>query len=214
MTGTFLSAWILFPLLLLAVCTGTGLLIRRASGSVISGVLILPVGFALTVALSALGTSITWLAPATGYLIVAIAIAGIVVELLLGQAHWLLGPRRLARAGAYPTLAALLAFAAIAAPVVLTGTATWTGFDRITDTAGQMSFAAHLAEAGRSVPIGNSSFNITIQGLAGNGYPGGAQATLGVMAHVIDTDIPGATRPIKPGRRRWVHWPCSRCCGE
>jgi hypothetical protein len=190
MTGTFLSAWVLFPLLLLVVCTGTGLLVRRASACAISTVLVLPVGFALTVALSALGTSITWLAPATGYLIVAVALVGIVVEFLLGDARWRLERLRLPMPAVFPTFAALLAFAAIAAPVVLTGTATWTGFDRITDTAGQMAFAAHLAEAGRSVPIGNSSFNITIQGLTGNGYPGGAQATLGVMAHVINTDVP------------------------
>jgi hypothetical protein len=84
-----------------------------------------------------------------------------------------------------------VAFAAIAAPVVFTGTTSWTGFDRITDTAGQMMFAEHLATAGRSVPaLGDSSYNITIQGLAGNGYPGGGQATLGVMAHVVDTDVP------------------------
>ena len=90
----------------------------------------------------------------------------------------------------YPAIAAFVAFAVIAAPVVLTGTPSWTGFERITDTAGQMAFAQHLAESGRSVPVGNSSFNITIQGLTGNGYPGGGQATLGVMARVIRTDVP------------------------
>ncbi|HEV7528621.1 MAG TPA: hypothetical protein VGO29_06970 [Solirubrobacteraceae bacterium] len=187
MTGLFLSAWVLFPLALLGVCTGAGLLVRRLSGGAVSGVLVLPVGFSLLVTLSTLGTSITWLAPATAALVVAIAVVGIVTECLIQRPR----PRvKLARGIPYPAIAAFVAFAAIAAPVVLTGTPSWTGFDRITDTAGQMGFAQHLAEAGRSVPAGNSSFNITMQGLAGNGYPGGGQATLGVMAHVVGTDVP------------------------
>ena len=80
MTGLFLSAWVLFPLLLLGVCTGAGLLVRRLSGNAVSGVLVLPVGFALLVALSTLGTSIRWLAPATGALVVAVAVVGILLE--------------------------------------------------------------------------------------------------------------------------------------
>jgi hypothetical protein len=191
MTGLFLSAWVLFPLSLLGVCTGAGLLVRRLSDQAISGVLVLPVGFALTVSLCTLGTSITWLAPTTGVIVVVVALVGIATECVIDRPRPHDALRRLARGAPYPAIAAFVAFAAIAAPVVLTGTASWTGFDRITDTAGQMMFAEHLATAGRSVPaLGDSSYNITIQGLAGNGYPGGGQATLGVMAHVVDTDVP------------------------
>ncbi len=186
MTGLFLSAWLLFPLLLLAVCCGSGLLVRRVSGGAVSGVLLLPVGFALTVAICTLGTSVTWLAPSAGTLAVVVAVAGFVLE----RSSLRVRGRRVSGAVLYPAIAAFVAFAVIAAPVVLTGTPTWTGFGRIVDTAFQMAFAAHLAEAGRSVPIGNSSFNETILGLTGNGYPGGAQATLGAMASVIRTEVP------------------------
>jgi hypothetical protein len=185
MTGLFLSAWLLFPLLLIGVCGGSGLLVRRLSGGAVSGVLLFPVGFALTVAVCTLGTSITSVAPSAGALAIGVAVLGLVLEL----------PRlrfdrpRVSGAVLYPTLAAFVAFAAIAAPVVLTGTPTWTGFGRIVDTAFQMAFSQHLAEAGRSVPAGNSSFNQTILGLTGNGYPGGAQATLGVLAGVVRTDV-------------------------
>ncbi len=190
MTGLFLSAWVLFPLALLGVCTGAGLLVRRLSGGAISGVLILPVGFSLIVTLSTLGTSITWLAPGAGALVVAVAVLGIATECLIERPRPRSVVRKLMHGAPYPAIAAFVAFAVIAAPVVLTGTASWTGFQRITDTAGQMAFAQHLAEAGRSVPTGDSSFDITIQGLTGNGYPGGGQATLGVIAHVVDTDVP------------------------
>jgi hypothetical protein len=190
MTGLFLSAWVLFPLALLGVCTGAGLLVRRLSGGAISGVLVLPVGFALLVALSTLGTSIRWLAPATGGLAVAVAVAGFLTEFLIERRRAPGVVRTLMRDIPYPALAAFAAFAVVAAPVVLTGTPSWTGFDRITDTAGQMAFAQHLAEAGRSVPAGDSAFDITIRGLTGNGYPGGGQATLGVMARLVNTDVP------------------------
>jgi len=185
MTGLFLSAWLLFPLLLLGVCGGSGLLVRRLSGGALSGVLVLPVGFALAVSVCTLGTSITWLAPSAGALAVVVAAAGFLLE----RRSLRFAGRRVSGAVVYPAVASFVAFAAVAAPVVLTGTTSWTGFGRITDTAGQMAFAQHLAEAGRQVPIGNSSFNDTILGLTGNGYPGGAQATLGAMAGVIRTDV-------------------------
>jgi hypothetical protein len=184
MTGLFLSAWLLFPLLLLGACAGAGLLVRHVSGGAVSGVLVLPVGFALTVAVCTLGTSITWLAPWAGAIAVAVAVVGV----LLAHPSLRIAGRRVSGAVLYPAIAAFVAFAVIAAPVVLTGTATWTGFGRLVDIAFQMAFAQHLGEAGRSVPIGNSSFNETILGLTGNGYPGGGQATLGAMATVIRTE--------------------------
>jgi hypothetical protein len=187
MTGLLLSAWLLFPLLLLGASAGCGLLVRAISSGALSGVLLLPVGFALTIALCTLGTSVTWLAPYAGALTVAVAILGFTLERRSLQVRL---PRRISGAVLFPALAAFAAFAAIGAPVVLTGTPTWTGYTRIVDIAFQMAFSQHLAEAGRSVPVGNSSFNQTIGGLTGNGYPGGAQATLGAMAGVIRTGVP------------------------
>jgi hypothetical protein len=184
MTGLFLSAWLLFPLLLAAASVGCGLLVRRLSGGALSGVLLMPVGFALVVSLCTLGTSNTWFAPATGIAVLVIAALGFAVE-----RPALPTTRRISASLLFPAVAALTGFAVVAAPVVLTWTPTWTGFGRIVDTAFQMAFSQHLAEAGRSVPIGNSSFNETILGLTGNGYPGGSQATLGAMARVLSTDV-------------------------
>ena len=184
MTGLFLSAWLLFPALLLVASAGCGLLVRRLSSGAVSGVLLLPVGFALVVSLCTLGTSNTWFAPATGAAVVIVALIGFALE-----RPSLRFARRVSGSLLFPAAAAFAGFAVVAAPVVLTGTPTWTGFGRIVDTAFQMAFSQHLAEAGRSVPTGNSSFNQTILGLTGNGYPGGAQATLGAMAGVIRTDV-------------------------
>jgi hypothetical protein len=156
------------------------------SGGAVSGVLLLPVGFGLMVSLCASGTSVTGLAPYTGAIVVSLAAVGVLLELprLRGRTF------ALPRAAIYPVLAAFAAFAVIAAPVVLTGAPTWTGFGRIVDTGFQMAFAQHLAEAGRSVPTHIlSSFDETIEGLAANGYPGGGQATLGAMSWVIQVGV-------------------------
>lgn len=185
MTGSFLSAWVLFPLLLLGACAGAGLLVRYASAGAVSGVLLLPVGFALTIAVCALGTSTSWSAPATGALVLVVAVMGLALELPRLQI-----PRpKLSRAVVYPAIAAFVGFAVIAAPVVLTGTTSWTGYERIVDIGFQMAFSQHLAEAGRQVPIIDSAFTETIAALTSNGYPGGSQATLGVLARLIRTDL-------------------------
>ena len=183
MTGLFLSAWLLFPLMLAVASAGCGLLVRRLSAGAVSGVLLLPVGFALVVSLSTLGTSNTWFAPATGIVVIVVAVVGFVLE----RPAVSLG--RMSGSLLFPAAAALAGFAVFAAPVVLSWTPTWTGYGRIVDTAFQMAFSQHLAEAGRSVPIGDSSFNETILGLTGNGYPGGGQATLGAMAKVLGANV-------------------------
>src|SRR3978361_111239 len=110
MTGLFLSAWVLFPLALLGVCPGAGLLGRRLSGGAVSGVLVLPVGFALLVALSTLGTSIRWLAPATGGLAVVVAVAGFLTEFLIKRRRAPGVVRTLMRDIPYPALAAFAVF--------------------------------------------------------------------------------------------------------
>lgn len=191
MTGIFLSAWLLFPLLLFGVSAGCGILIQRVSGGALPPLLIVPVGFGLMVSLCALGTSVTWLAPATGDITVAIGVLGVIVGLWGGAwRSWSID-----RAWVFPLGAAFVAFAVIAAPAVLTGTPTWSGYGRIVDIAFQMGFSQHLAEAGRSVPISNSSLNGTLIGLTANGYPGGSQATLGAMAGAIRTGVAWCYQP-------------------
>jgi hypothetical protein len=184
MTGSFLSAWVLFPLVLLGICAGAGLLVRYVSAGAVSGVLLLPVGFALTISICALGTSASWSAPATGALALVVAVVGLALE----RPRLRISPR-ISSAVIYPAIAAFVGFAVIAAPVVLTGTTSWTGYERIVDIGFQMAFSQHLAEAGRQVPIIESSFTETIEALTSNGYPGGAQATLGVLARLIRTDL-------------------------
>jgi hypothetical protein len=188
LTGSFLGAWLLFPLVLLAASVGGGLLVRRLAGGELSTLLVAPVGFALLVVICAFATSYGWLAPLAGPLVVAAAVAGFAVQLRASRPR---RPRvRFSAAWLWPSLAAIAVFAAVGGPVFLTGSVGWTGYTRIVDIAFQMDFAQHLADAGRVNPAsGNSSYNIVTAKLLGIGYPGGAQAALGVIANLARVNV-------------------------
>jgi hypothetical protein len=172
---------------LLIASLGCGLLVRRAAAGELSRLLVVPVGFALVVAISAFATSYEWLAPAAGPIIAVVTVVGLALE-AWGRRPTLSLPS--VGLWIWPLLAGLAAFTAVGGPVFLTGSVGWTGYTRIVDIAFQMDFAQHLAEAGRALPPnGNSSFYIVAAKLIGIGYPGGAQATLGVMAKLLHSNV-------------------------
>lgn len=173
--------------MLLLASVGCGLLVRRLSAGELSTLLVAPTGFALVVVSCAFACSYGWLAEAAGWIVAVVAVVGLLLELrarspraaALSRSAWI-----------WPALAALVAFAAVGAPVFLTGRVGWTGYTRIVDIAFQFDFAQHLASAGRTNPAsGNSSYNIVVSKLIGIGYPGGSQATLGAMATLIRTNV-------------------------
>src|SRR2546426_10672821 len=105
-------AWLVFPLVLLAVSVGSGLLVERIAGRRIPGALLPSVGLALVIVVAELLTyhrSTVWL---TTSVVVALAVAGLALSL----------PRaRTLRPDGWATAAALGVFAALAAPVGLSG---------------------------------------------------------------------------------------------
>ncbi len=184
MTGLFICGCILFPLVLLGLSAGGGLLVRGLGGDWLPNGLILPVGFALLVAICSFTTYIGWLVGAAGWIALALALAGLALAAHAGKL------RRPHLDGIpWATLAGLAAFAAIAAPTLLTGTPTWTGYTRLIDLGFQMDFSHYLAEAGRAKTTFDSSYHANAEKLVSIGYPGGGQATLGVIAKLIRTDV-------------------------
>ncbi len=187
MIGSFLGAWVLFPLAMLVASFGCGLLVRRVAAGELPGVLVAPVGFALVVAICSFATSYGWLAPAGGAIVAMVAVAGLALE---ARSRGVALARPRPGPWLWPALAALVGFAAVGGPVFLTGSVGWTGYTRIVDIAFQMDLAQHLADAGRVIPPnGNSSYNILNAKLLGIGYPGGAQSTLGEMANLTRVNV-------------------------
>ena len=60
---TFLQSWILFPVVVVVLSTGAGLLVERVARPALPGALVAPVGFALLMVVSALFTARDALAP-------------------------------------------------------------------------------------------------------------------------------------------------------
>ena len=69
-------AWVLFPLVMLAVCLGCGLLVERASGWLLPGALLPTVGLALVIVAVTFTTSREFSAPWSTPVVVVLALAG------------------------------------------------------------------------------------------------------------------------------------------
>lgn len=176
----FAHSWLLFPLLALLVCLGCGLLLDRLAGGAVPRALLLPCGFATAIVVVSVltykGATAELAAPA----VAACAAAG----LLLGVR----GLGRPRRDWLWPLIAGGGAFAAVAAPVVLTGQAGFTGYARIVDIAYQLELVDHLVHGGRDVPYPDSAATQSISNILSVGYPTGSQAYLGAQSWLAGLD--------------------------
>src|SRR5438067_220277 len=125
-------AWILFPLVLAAVGAGWGLVVERAAGSPLNGVLLIPIGLAAALVLAGTLTAFSSTAPAAVPVVAVGAGVG-----LIGAASRERGP------ALWPLLCALAVFLAYGAPVLLSGHATFTGFVRLDDTSTWFNIIDH-----------------------------------------------------------------------
>src|SRR3954451_18880790 len=113
---TLLVCWVVFPLVLTLLSLGCGLLVELLAGIRLPGALLPGTGLAVII----VATHFTTLSDATAELsiplVVALAIAGVALAL----------PWRRARLDWWAAATAAAAFALFAAPVVLSGEATFT----------------------------------------------------------------------------------------
>ena len=189
----FLLSWILYPVVLAALCLGCGLLVDRFERGSLTRALLLPAGFAVVVVLATIFTVLDATAELAAPAIVVAALAGFALALKDRRRDLLPSPAWL-----WPALAAAIAFAALAAPVVLTGKPGLTGIVRIVDLASQIDLAAYLVDHGRSVAgvEVDSSFHLVTDQLLRNGYPTGAQGALGATAQISGIDPIWAWQPF------------------
>jgi hypothetical protein len=183
-----LQAWILLPALLAVLSLGWGLLVERLSARRLPGVLAMPVGLAaiVVVARAAMWTDPT--AELATPLVVVGALAGI----------WL-GRERL-RAGAldrWAAAAAAVVLAVVAAPIVLSGEATFAGYTVLGDTAVHFVLVDRIATGGTSLDgLDPSSYRQTLEAYFGSGYPLGAHAALGAVRPLAFLDVAWAFQPF------------------
>jgi hypothetical protein len=160
------------------------LLVSALCGHRIPGPLIPVTGFASIVVA---GQFLT-LADATAELVapacVAMAVAGILLALPLG------------RLDGWAAIAALSVFTVFAAPIVLSGEATFAGYIRLDDTATWMALTDRVMEHGRDLGgLSPSSYEATLAFNLADGYPVGVFLPLGAGRALVGQDVAWLIQP-------------------
>jgi hypothetical protein len=182
-----LVAWVLFPLVLLLVCTGCGLLVERAAGWRLSGALTPSLGLALVIVVATLTTYKAATAPLTTAIVVVLALAGFALSLTRVRG-WRVEP--------WALIVGLGAFAAFAAPVVLSGNATFLGYFVLNDTAVHFALIDHLLSHGRELTgVPPSALQATLDAYVGTNYPIGAHVALGAVRPLVGQDVAWIFQP-------------------
>jgi hypothetical protein len=179
-------SWLLFPLLFAALCLGCGLLLERCVCRQLPGLLLIPVGFVVIVVIAAALTSRGETA--------SLATPAVVLAALAGAA--LSYPWRGRGVDGWALVAALGVFAVFAAPVVLSGHPTFTGYIKLDDTATWMAFIDRVMDHGRDLSgLEPSSYQTTLQVNLPAGYPVGAFLPLGVGSQLTGSDVAWLVQP-------------------
>lgn len=172
----FVLTALVYPVVLALLCFGAGLLVDRVSGGVLPAMLLLTTGLAALVAVSQLTTYVAPVAPATPYVLVAVAVAGLMLG--WGRATALVRSwrTRLWQIGLLP-VAYLLALV----PVLLAGRPSFSSYLALADSAVHMVGADFLIRHGQDyahLDLANS-YGATINNYYNASYPSGADTLFG-----------------------------------
>jgi hypothetical protein len=182
-----LVSWVLFPLLLVVLCLGCGLLLEACVGRRVPALLLGPAGFVVLVVIAGILTSRGETASLATPAIVIAALAGAA----LTYPSW--RGRPLDR---WALAVALGVFAVYAAPVILSGQPTFTGYIKLDDTATWMAFIDRVMDHGRDLSgLAPSSYHSTLFANLPAGYPVGAFLPLGVGGKLTGTDVAWLVQP-------------------
>jgi len=185
-----LTAWLLFPLVLVVLAIGAGLLIDRTCGRRTPAALLPALGIAVIIIVGQFASLSVTTAPLVTPACVLLAAAGFVIS--PRWQDWL-------RPGASLALPAVGAavFAVFAAPIVLSGEATFAGYIKLDDTATWLAFTDQLMERGRDLEgLAQSTYARTLEVNLEGGYPLGGFAPLGVSAKISGVDFAWAFQPF------------------
>ena len=178
--STLIVPWVAFPLLLCALSLGCGLLLEWASGVRLPGTLLLPAGMSVFMVIALLATMHGATAELAAPVVKIAAVAG------FGSAAVRRTWRRL---DWWALAAAVGVFAVYAAPVVLSGQATFPGYIKLDDDATFLANLDRIMEHGRSLAgLEPSTYLATLQPHLDKGYPLGSMMPIGVGREIVRGD--------------------------
>ena len=181
-----LVAWIVFPVIQILIWLGCGSLAAFAASAEIPRVLLAPLGFCILIVIGGFTTAIPDLAWLTTPVVLVLALAG-----------FLLAPTwRGGRPSPWLVAGLVAIFAVYAAPIVLSGSATFAGYIRLDDTATWLALTDRVMEAGRDIDgLGLSSYEATLFFNLADGYPIGVFIPLGIGRAVVGMDAAWLIQP-------------------
>jgi hypothetical protein len=180
-----IACWVAFPLLLALLAYGCGALVERAAGRTLPLTVVLPCGVALTIGVLDLFTRSTSTVSAAIPAVCALAAGGLVLR---PPWRW----RRFNLA----LIPAAIVFTVYAAPIVLSGTATWAGYVKLDDTATWLALVDRTLTAGHTLAgLAPSTYRDTLAAYLTNGYPVGSFLPLGLGHAFLGQDIAWLTDP-------------------
>ena len=194
-----------YPLALTLLCLGAGLFVDRCSGRFLPAALLPSVGAAALIALSQLSTYASPLAPATPYLIVALALLGFALALAGGARDDAVRGDSAARAlllrlssGGSALAVGVLIYLLALAPVLLSGRAGFSSFMALSDSAVHMIGADYLIHHGQDYAHldPRSSYGQFIDSYYATGYPSGADTLFGGSALLLRLPLIWAFQPF------------------
>ncbi|MGA8745183.1 MAG: hypothetical protein WB507_04900 [Solirubrobacterales bacterium] len=181
-----LSAWVLYPLLLVALSAGLGLLVDALCGRRLPGALVLPAGLAAIVVVGQFTTWSDTTAPITVPVIVLLSVLGAGLAI----------PWRFGRPDYLPALVALAVFVVFGAPVLASGEPTFAGYIKLDDTATWFALTDRIMEHGRSLAgLAPSTYYATLKFNLSGGYPIGIFLPFGTAQKLLGGDLAWVFQP-------------------
>ena len=189
----FVLTTLVYPLVLALLCVGAALLIDRFSGGWLPAMLFPAVGAAALIAVSQLSTYVTPLAPATPYLLVAVALAGVGLGWRRARALALA-----ARTSRWQLFVCPLAYLLALAPVLLAGRPTFSSYMALADSAVHMLGADFLIRHGQDyshLDLRNS-YGLYMHNYYASSYPSGADTLYGGSSFLLGLPLIWSFQPF------------------
>jgi hypothetical protein len=192
----FVLTTLVYPLVLALLCVGAGLLVDRLSREWLAAMLLPAVGAATLIVVSQLSTYVTPLAPATPYLLLAVALAGIVFG--RKRVRVLALAARSSRGARWQLLVCPLAYLLALAPVLLAGRPTFSSYMALADSAVHMLGADFLIRHGQDyshLDLRNS-YGLYMKNYYASSYPSGADTLYGGSSFLLGLPLIWSFQPF------------------